>query len=312
MDKIPIIVIVGPTASGKTDLAVRCAEEFNAEIISADSMQIYKGMSVATAKPTEEERRGIKHHLIDFLEPYETFSVADYVNMANAAADEILSCGKLPIVCGGTGLYVDSFVYNIKFTEEKTDTELRKSLEEKFDNVGAEEMLRQLAEFDKDSAQALSPNNKKRIIRAFEVYLQTGKTITQAKADSRSEPSRFNPIFIGINYRDRETLYKRINQRVDKMLEEGLLEEAKEYFSLPKKCTSSQAIGYKELSPYFNGEAELCEAVDSLKRSTRRYAKRQLTWFKRNSDINWFYPDDYESREEFQNAVIKYLKEVKI
>ena len=309
MQKTPILVTVGPTASGKTALAVKLAKELDGEIISAASMQIYKGMQIATAKPTPEEMQGIPHYLTDFLEPDENFSVAEFVSLANEAADEIIKKGKLPIVCGGTGLYVDSFVYNIKFTDEPSDGSMREELEKKFDEIGAEKMLEELAVFDSEAAKSLTPGNRKRIIRAFEVYLSTGKTITQAKLDSRAKPSRFRPVFIGINYKDRETLYERINLRVDLMLKDGLIDEAKEYFKLSDKCTASQAIGYKELAPYLNGEMPLDEAVENLKKSTRRYAKRQLTWFNRNSDIKWFYPDSYPNRTEFENAVINYAKE---
>lgn len=308
MSKIPLLVIVGPTASGKTALAVECAKELGGEIVSADSMQIYKGMSIATAKPTAEEMQGVPHYLIDFLDVCENYSVADYVRDANAAIDEIVSGGKLPILCGGTGLYIDSLVDNIKFGEEDSDTELRRSLEEKTEAVGARAMLDELATFDPETAEKLHENNKKRIIRAFEVYLSTGKTFSEMQALSRNEPSRFAPVFVGIGFEDRQKLYRRIDKRVDMMLEAGLVDEAKNYYNLPKKSTSLQAIGYKELKPYFDGEITLEKAVENLKLATRHYAKRQLTWFKRNGRIKWFYFDSYPDKDEFINDVKNYVR----
>ncbi len=305
----PLLVIVGPTASGKTGLAVECALALNGEVVSADSMQIYKGMSIATAKPSKDEMQGVPHHLVDFLDVTESYSVADFVRDANKEIDEIYSKNRLPILAGGTGLYVDSLVNNLQFTEEKTDEALRQSLNEKLERIGAEKMLEELSRFDPEAASRLHPNNKKRIIRAFEVYISTGKTLTQAQYEATLQDSRFDALFIGINYKNRETLYNRIDRRIDLMLEQGLEEEAREYYSLPKKATASQAIGYKELKPYFDGEISLDEAVDNLKLATRHYAKRQLTWFRKNEKINWFYPDGYTSSEEFYGSVIKFIKE---
>ncbi|MBE6827273.1 MAG: tRNA (adenosine(37)-N6)-dimethylallyltransferase MiaA [Ruminococcaceae bacterium] len=308
MKDCPLLVIAGPTASGKTALAVECAKEFDGEIISADSMQIYKGMSIATAKPTVQEMQGIKHYLTDFLDVNESFSVASYVRLANEAYDEILKKGKLPILAGGTGLYIDSFTGNINFPEEQTDPELRNELQKKMETVGAEEMLSELASFDPQTAKELHPNNKKRIIRAFEVYLTTGKTVSEARDESRRIPPRFHTVFVGINYKNRDVLYDRINRRVDEMLANGLVREAEEYCRLPEKSTASQAIGYKELKPYFDGACSLEEAAENLKLSTRHYAKRQLTWFNRNKNIRWFCPDLYGSWEEFADEVKTYIR----
>lgn len=310
MCNIPLLVIVGPTASGKTALSIECASEFNGEIVSADSMQIYKGMSIATAKPSADEMKGIRHHLMDFLDVNETYSVANFVNDASEAIEQIYNSGKLPILVGGTGLYVDSLVNNIKFAEVDTDFELRRKLNAQLEEIGAEEMLKRMAEFDSDTAEKLHPSNKKRIIRVFEVYKLTGKTVTQLDRESKAVPSPYRPVFVGINFKDREKLYERINRRVDIMLENGLLDEAKRYCNLPEKSTASQAIGYKELIPYFNGEISLDEAVENLKLSTRHYAKRQLTWFRRNQNIKWFCYDEYMSYEDFFNDVKEYIKKV--
>ncbi|MEG0545628.1 MAG: tRNA (adenosine(37)-N6)-dimethylallyltransferase MiaA [Oscillospiraceae bacterium] len=290
--KIPVLVIVGPTASGKTSLSIECAKKLNGEIVSADSMQIYKGMDIATAKPTKDEMQGVVHHLLSFVNPLNSsYSVADYVIDANRAISDINSRGKLPIIVGGTGLYIDSLIDNIQFTEIQTDQNLRKELEEKLERIGSNEMLKELEVFDKEAAQRLHPNNKKRIIRAFEVYILTGKTLTQTIKNSKNMPSPFDAKFIGINYKNRQILYDRINTRVDLMIEKGLLDEAKQYRDKLSK-TSAAAIGYKELEPYFNGELSLENALSNLKQVTRNYAKRQITWFNKNERINWIYPNE--------------------
>ncbi|MEG2080629.1 MAG: tRNA (adenosine(37)-N6)-dimethylallyltransferase MiaA [Oscillospiraceae bacterium] len=290
--KIPVLVIVGPTASGKTSLSIECAKKLNGEIVSADSMQIYKGMDIATAKPTKDEMQGVVHHLLSFVNPLNSsYSVADYVIDANRAISDINSRGKFPIIVGGTGLYIDSLIDNIQFTEIQTDQNLRKELEEKLERIGSNEMLKELEVFDKEAAQRLHPNNKKRIIRAFEVYILTGKTLTQTIKNSKDVASPFDAKFIGINYKNRQILYDRINTRVDLMIEKGLLDEAKQYRDKLSK-TSAAAIGYKELEPYFNGELSLENALSNLKQVTRNYAKRQITWFNKNERINWIYPDE--------------------
>lgn len=292
MSKIKTVFIVGPTASGKTGLGVSLAERFSGEIVSADSMQIYKGIHIASAAPDTAEMRGIPHHLLEFLEPSVSYSVAEYVKSAREIILDIAKKGRLPIVVGGTGLYISSLADNTEYTEEETDYELRRSLENRFDEIGAEQMLRELAEFDPDTAARLHPNNRRRIIRAFEVYKTTGKTVTEQNALSHLGEEYIEPLLIGINYRDREKLYERINRRVDIMLESGLLEEAKT--AVLQSGGAVQAIGHKELSGFLKGEYTLEEAVENLKRQTRRYAKRQLTWFNRDKRINWIYADETE------------------
>lgn len=294
MNKTPIIAVVGSTASGKTELAVRLAQRLDAEIISFDSMQIYKGMHIASAAPDEAERGGVRHHLLEFLEPEQSFSVADFVKAAKSAVDDILSRNKPVIIAGGTGLYVNSFIDNIVFSEENVDEALRAELNSEYDRIGGEEMLKKLREFDPDSAQRLHPNNKKRVIRAFEIYKTSGITMTQQLETSVKEESPYIPYMLGLTFEDRDKLYGRINLRVDKMIEAGLITEAKAMFDKNTAGTAVQAIGHKEFFPYFKGETSLEEAAETLKRETRRYAKRQLTWFRRDERVNWIYRDKAE------------------
>ncbi len=290
MQNIPVLAVVGPTASGKTALSVELAKQLGGEIVSADSMQIYKGMDIASAKPTESEKQGIPHHMMDFLPPETPYSAAEYVKAARACILDIRKRQKLPILVGGTGLYVDSLLTDTQFIETETDFELRARLEAEFDALGGEKMLEKLAVFDNDTAARLHPNNRKRIIRAFEVYQLTGKTMTEALAASRENPSLFAPQYIGIAFENREVLYDRINRRVDEMLKNGLLAEARAFYK-GTPDTAAQAIGYKELKPFLDGVLSLDEAVENLKRATRNYAKRQITWFKRNPQIHWIYAD---------------------
>ena len=302
MQNIPVLAVVGPTASGKTALAGELAKRLGGEIVSADSMQIYKGMDIASAKPTEAEKQGIPHHMMDFLPPETPYSVAEYVKAARACILEIYKRQKLPILVGGTGLYVDSLLTGTQFIETETDFDLRARLETEFDALGGEKMLEKLAAFDRDTAARLHPNNRKRIIRAFEVYTLTGKTMTEALAASREKPSPFTPCYIGIAYENREILYDRINRRVDIMLENGLLAEARAFFQ-GTPDTAAQAIGYKELKPYLDGVLSLDEAVENLKRATRNYAKRQITWFKRNPQIHWIYADTCSKQALLAQAI---------
>ena len=288
MKRIKIISVVGPTASGKSALSIEIAKRYNGEIISADSMQIYKGMDVATAKPTKEEIQGIVHHLIDNVNPENEYSVAHYVNDARNAIIDIDQRGKIPILVGGTGLYVNSLLDNVQFIESPVDDELRKRL----NSLNTEELLHMLCEVDKESYEKLSvEKNHKRIARALEIFYLTGKPKSVVDREAKSTPSPYDAIKIGLNANDRQFLYDRINMRVDSMIDMGLLDEAKKFLSMNLSSTASKAIGYKEFIPYFNGESSLEECKDVLKMETRRYAKRQLTWFKRDKDINWFLID---------------------
>lgn len=286
--KIPVLVIVGPTASGKTALGVELCRELNGEVVSADSMQVYKGMDIATAKPTAEETMGVPHHLISVVEPECEFSVADYVKLASAAIMDIHSRGRLPVLVGGTGLYVNSLMDNISFDSAQTDGNVRRRLTEESERLGREAMLERLRNIDPDTAAELHPNNITRIIRALEIYELTGMKFSEYKAVSRSVESPYKPCFIGLTYNDRGLLYDRINKRVDIMAENGLVEEARKVWENSHGLkTAHQAIGYKELSPYFEGTKTLEKCLDFLKMQTRRYAKRQLTWFRRDDRINW-------------------------
>lgn len=301
--KIPLLCIVGPTASGKTGLSVELAKRHSGEIVSCDSMQIYKGMDIATAKVTPEEMCGIPHHLVNFLPVGEGFSVSDYVKMAHKVIADIYDRGKLPVLVGGTGLYYSSLVENISFSEEKLDEKLRAELNERYEHEGGEALLLELAEFDPETARTLHPNNGKRIVRAIEIYRTTGVTMSEQLARSRKNPSPYNHLTICLTYNDRQKLYDRINLRVDKMLEAGLLDEAREFYSQDVGKTASAAIGIKEFKPYFDGECTLEAAVEKLKRETRRYAKRQLTWFRRCKNINYIECDRCDVLEESEKII---------
>ena len=304
-NKIKLITVVGPTASGKTRLGVELAKRYGGEVISADSMQIYKGMQIATAKPTVEEMQGIPHHLMDFLEPNQTYSVAMFVDDAKKCIEDIFSRGKIPVIVGGTGLYVDSLLNNISFHESQRDTGLSEKLRELYYTEGVDYLLDMLRKFDGESAERLeTEKNPKRIIRAIEFYKTTGITITEQNKNSKNEESPYSAIKLGLNFEDRQKLYDRINKRVDLMVEAGLISEAKRVFNSELSFTSVKAIGYKELFPYLKGELPLEECIEKLKQETRRYAKRQITWFKRDKEINWLYPDKADSFEQlFEQAV---------
>lgn len=292
MKKTPIIVVVGPTASGKTALSVLLAKKFDCEIVSFDSMQVYKELSVSTAKPDLAEMDGVPHHLIDNLSVSENFSVATFCEMAKSAVKDIISRNKIPLFVGGTGLYIDSFVNNINFENIDKNDEVREKINNLEKEIGTDGLYKRLMEVDNKAAENIHPNNIKRVKRALEIYYSSGITKTEQDENSMKNSSPYKPLFIGINYKNRENLYNRINLRVDKMIENGLVNEAREFYKLPFSKTASQAIGCKELKPFIDGEKSLDECVEKLKQETRRYAKRQITWFKRNKEINWYYPDE--------------------
>lgn len=297
MEKTKIICVVGATASGKTDLAVKLAKAVDGEIISADSMQVYKNMPIATAVATKEEQAGVPHHLVEFLDTDQTFSVADFVERAKVLIDEITARGRVPIVAGGTGLFVDSLVKNISFSEVGSNAEIRNELAEKSN----EELFEKLLELDPKSAEDIHPNNRKRVIRALELCM-SGTSKTEQNENSMLIDSPYDALYIGIGYQDRQKLYDRINKRVDLMLDLGLENEARQMLG-KQGLTARQAIGHKELQPYIDGNITLDEAVEGLKRETRRYAKRQLTWFRRNENINWLYADEMSRDELVEKAV---------
>ena len=308
-NKIKLITVLGPTASGKTALSVEIAKAFNCEIISADSMQIYKGMNIATAKPTKDEMQSITHHLIDIVESDKKYSVAQFVDDAKKAIDQISARGKIPLICGGTGLYIDSLLNNLDFSTENSDEKLRTELQIIAQEKGADYLLEMLSEFDTESAQRLSKEkNVKRIIRAIEVYKTSGITQTEQNKIALKNKSPYDSIKIGLTCKDRQKLYDRINLRVENMIKDGLLAECEQVISKPLSKTAVMAIGYKELIPYFKGEKTLCECIEKLKTETRRYAKRQLTWFRRDESINWVYTDTYSSTNEIYDYVFSLLE----
>lgn len=309
MKKPLCIVIVGPTASGKSSLAVAVAKKENGEVVSADSMQIYKRMDIATAKVTEEEADGVPHHLIDFVEPWESFSVAEFKELAVSKMHEIFSRGKTPVLAGGTGFYVDTVINNTSFLDyEKNET--REELLKRADEEGLESLWNELFSVDEKSALKIHKNDRKRIVRALELFKTTGKTMSEQRELSHLEESEFSFCIIGLTANDRQFLYDRINRRVDVMLQNGLLEETKAFFENEHSQTAKQAIGYKELKPFLDGEISLEEATENLKRETRRYAKRQLSWFRRNEKINWLNIDE-ESEETLLQKSLEIIENFK-
>ncbi len=289
--KPKVVVIVGPTASGKTAVSIELAKKINGEIISADSMQIYKYMDIGTAKPTLDEMQGIKHYMLDVVMPDETFNVAKYKSMAESAIEEILKKGKVPIIVGGTGLYINTLVDGIEFADVPCDEEYRNELIEKGYREGAMSIYKELEKVDSESAKKIDPNNIRRVARALEIYKVTGKTKTQLDIESRKEV-KYDYRLFGMEW-DRETLYNRIDLRVDKMIEAGLIDEVRnvtEKFKISN--TAVQGLGYKEVIEFLNGNISYEEMIEKLKLETRHYAKRQLTWFRRDKRIKWIKPDE--------------------
>lgn len=306
--KIKIIAVVGPTASGKTKLSVDICKRKGGEVVSCDSMQIYKYMDIATAKPSKEEMQGIAHHMMDFLEPTQKYSVAAYCDVAKKCIEDISARGKVPVLTGGTGLYFTSLVDNVTFFEESEDTSIREKLNERLNLEGAEKLLEELSKIDPKTAENLHPNNAGRIVRALEVYYKSGITMSEQKRQSKLAGPIYDCTVIGLDAKDRQFLYDRINRRVDLMVEMGLLEEAKTFLNSYVGKTSAQAIGYKELIPYFDGRITLDEALENLKMETRRYAKRQLTWFRKDKRINWLYIDEMPY-EQILDCALEMIKE---
>ena len=293
-----LIAVVGPTASGKTALAIALAKELGGEIVSADSMQIYRGMDIATAKPTPEEMAEVPHHLIGFWPPEKPFSVAQYAILAREKIDDILRRGRVPVLCGGTGLYIKAIVDHIQYEEETgEDAALRERLRRQAQDEGNLAVWRQLQAMDPQTAERIHPNNLGRVIRAIEVMQVSGRSIREQEERSRQAPCPYHVIQIGLRYRNRENLYERIGRRVDAMAEAGLPEEARAVRQQGLTATAAQAIGYKELYDWMDGTLPLEEALENLKRSTRRYAKRQLTWFGADARIRWIEPDALQAGE---------------
>ena len=281
-----ILVITGPTASGKTALAVELAKRHNGEVVSADSMQIYRRMDIGTAKPTETEKQGVPHHMLDVAEPEEDFSVARYVEMAADCVEDVLSRGKLPILAGGTGLYIDSLLSGRTFAAFDGSSPIRGELEERYAREGGQALLNELAGVDPETAARLHPNDGKRIVRALEVWLTTGKTITRHNEETRALPPRYDALTLTLDFERREDMWDRIDRRVDRMMADGLEAEVRALLDsgVPRRCTAMQAIGYKELVPVVSGELGVAEGAAQIKLRSRQYAKRQRTWFRRNPE----------------------------
>lgn len=305
-----VVVITGPTATGKTKLAVALARDLNGEIVSADSMQVYRRMDIGTAKVTPEEAEGVPHYMIDIADPAESFSAARFVEEAGRCVDDILARGKLPIIAGGTNLYIDSLISGRDFAESDCDNALRHELDRQYDELGGEAMLELLRSFDPERAHKLHPADRRRIVRAIEIYKLTGKTITQHDLETRQRPPRYDAAMIALDFLNRQDLYDRIDKRVDIMVREGLFDEVEKLLhdGLSDECTAMQAIGYKEPAAFFRGEITRDEAVELIKRESRRYAKRQLTWLRRNESIFWIRHGKTPNIEGARRLSTEYLR----
>ena len=304
-----VIVIGGPTATGKTALGVALAQTIDGEIISADSMQIYRGMDIGTAKVTPQEAQGVPHHMVDVVSPNESFSVSAWVDMAAECAEDIFARGRTPIIVGGTGLYVDSLLSGRDFAESGINTEARRELGEEYDRIGGEAFREKLRALDPERAEKLHPSDKKRLVRALEVFTLTGKTMTQHDAETRALPPRWPSVRFALSYADRDRLYERIDRRVDAMVEQGLFAEVSNLLAegLSPDSTAMQAIGYKEAARYLRGELSREEAIELIKLSSRRYAKRQLTWLRRDAGLHWIMRDSLPDTRDALAAVLETL-----
>lgn len=284
-----LLVVTGPTATGKTALGAALARLLDGEVVGADSMQIYRGMDIGTAKPTAAEMGGVPHHMIDVADPSESFSAARWAALASACVDDILARGRVPVVVGGTGLYIDALLRRADFAAAPGDSGLRAQLEAEYDALGGEAFRRRLAEVDPTRAEKLAPGDKKRLVRALEVFRLTGETITAHDERSRREPPRYTSMKVALDFTERERLYERIDRRAAQMFADGLADEVRGLLAagLSERCTAMQAIGYKETAAYLRGETSLDEAIERVQRESRRYAKRQLTWLRREEGVRW-------------------------
>ncbi len=313
-EKIPVIAVQGPTASGKSATALAICEHFHGELISCDSMQIYRRMDIGTAKPTKEEMARIPHHLIDICNPDEDFSAATFAAVAQHAIADVYARGKLPVLCGGTGLYLDSVLKGVDFGELEPDLAYREELSLFAKENGNEALHAKLIEIDPEAAAAIHPNNVKRVIRALEICKTSGMTKTEWDKKAIQNESPYKATLIALDYHDRDILYSRIDRRVDEMMDLGLLEEVRALLAdgfLTPESTAGGAIGYKELIACIKGDISPMEAADAVKLATRHYAKRQLTWLRRNRDIHWLYPDDYETKDELLKAAFVIVEQSK-
>lgn len=308
--KKPLIILTGPTAVGKTSLSIQLAKTIGGEIISADSIQVYKKMDIGTAKIKREEMEGIPHYLIDVLEPDEEFNVVRFQKMAKEAMEKIYENGHIPIIVGGTGFYIQALLYDIDFNDTESESSYREELQQYADTYGAIALHERLKQIDEESANKIHPNNVKRVIRAIEYFEQTGEPISKHNEEQAQKESPYNFLYIVLD-QDRDILYKRIDLRVDQMIEEGLVKEVKQLLEsgYTKELVSMQGLGYKEFIPYFEGEISLEQAIYTLKRDTRHFAKRQITWFKREKDVIWLSKKEYPTDEQLLKQILTYSKD---
>lgn len=311
MKKINVVTILGPTAVGKTNLAIELAKLIDAEIVNADSMQIYKGLYIGTAQPSKAEIKDISYHLIDFVDKKQEFNLYNYINLANSVIEDINNRNKTPILVGGTGLYIDTLINGVDLKSIPQNEEIKKQILYELENFGFEYLWDELNEIDKESALRINKNNVKRVVRALEINYLTGKPIGKVYSGTQETKSKYRTLFIGLKYGDREKLYKKINDRVDNMISLGLVKEACELFDKGVSRTAIQAIGYKEFKDYFNKKVSLDSVIDKIKQNTRRYAKRQMAWFKRNQAIEWIYVDEYEDFNDIVKLCFEKIKNFK-